>query len=425
MFGQLFPSGSNRGKIFSNTTAQLVGKFFGAGTTFLLSFVLARQFGASGFGDFIKITTFVSFFFLIADFGLNALYLQRKDAQALATLLGLRIIGGISLIGLALSILAFLPQTATQGYTPMVRIGIILFAPAILFQSLITSANAIFQKHLRYDAATIATGAGSVVTVSLLGIIWLSKWNVGGAILGSLTLLLGSLTTAVVALWFAHRVTPLRVQFSSKALIPFFISAIPLGLTLISNVIYAHADSVILTLTRPTEDVGTYGLAYKIFETLLVLPTFFMNAMYPLLLQANNEREKFISLIRKSAAALMFLSVLLFVAVWITAPYILIIRSDFAASIVYLRILAISLPFFFLSSLTMWILITRNMQWILVAIYVFGMALNIGANIWLTPHLGPLASSWITVISEGLILLCCGIVVFQSLSNTAGHERIH
>ena len=418
MFRQVFSSRGHRGVVAINTLAQLIGKFFGAGTTFILSFIIARQFGASGFGDFVKITTFVSFFFLMADFGLNAIYMQRTDDQALPSLFGLRIIGGVGLMLCCVAILAFLPQSASQGYTTFVRIGIIVFAPAIIFQALITSANAVFQKHLRYIDATLAVVAGSGVTLGVLLLVWISQIQIGGAILGVIALLSGSVATATVSLWLAHRITPLSVGVSMSSMGRLFTATIPLGLTLISNVVYSHADSVILAVTRSSPEVGTYGLAYKVFETLLVLPTFFMNAVYPVMLVAHERHERFVRLVKNIAGALLVSSIVLFFIAWFCAPYFIFIKSDFLSSVIYLRVLSFSLPFFFLSSLTMWMLVTYKRQWQLAWLYGLGMLINIGLNIWFVPRFGPIASAWITVISEGLILLGSCVMLFPLLSKT-------
>ena len=419
MFGHIFPKGGRSSAVAINTSAQVVGKIFGASTTFLLSFVIARQFGASGFGDFVKITTFVSFFFLVADFGLNAIYMQHSEDHALPVLFGLRVIGGIGLMFICVAILAFLPQSNSQGYTAIVRIGIVVFAPAIIFQALITTANAIFQKHLRYIDATIAVVAGSIVTLTILWLVWISNVRIGGSILGVVALLGGSIVTSIVSLWLASRITPLSVSFSMPQMGKLFFATVPLGITLISNVVYAHADSVILAFTRSSAEVGTYGLAYKVFETILVLPTFFMNAVYPVMLIAYQRSNGFSGLVKKAALVLVVGSFILFVFSWFCAPYFAYIKSDFISSILYFRILAISLPLFFLSSLTMWILIIYKRQWQLAWLYGIGMFLNIGLNIWLVPQFGPIASAWITVFSEGVILIVSSVLIFPLLSKIA------
>jgi O-antigen/teichoic acid export membrane protein len=418
MFAALL-KGTHRKQVLVNTGAQLFGKIASTIATFALSFVLARVLGASGFGEYVTITTYVSFFFLIADFGLNAQALQRTDKSGFAQLFSLRVFGSCLLIFVALAILSLIPQQQSSGYTMLVRFGIILFIPAIFFQSMITTANAVFQKNLRYDFAALAQMLGSVITLLVVWFIWITPPSSSTIFVGLVALLLGGAATAAVGMLFAHRLNHWQMDAFPGAVRGLFLPAIPLGLTLISNIIYAHADSVILALSRSSADVGTYGLAYKIFETILVVPTFFMNALYPLLLAHRSDKKKYWSFIRKAALILLGLSLICVIATWVGSPWIPHIKNDFVASIVYIRILALGFPIFFLSSLTMWVLVTAKKQWGLALIYGVGMVINIGSNILLVPTYGPAAAAWITVISEGLILVASAVIVIKQLSNSS------
>jgi O-antigen/teichoic acid export membrane protein len=156
-----------------NTLSQLIGKVISALATFVVTFVIARQLGAAGYGDFVKITTYIAFFYLFADFGINALYLQQAESRASwPALIIIRTIIGILLMPLAIGIVSLLPHAGTQGYTSFVRLGILLYSPTILLQAWITTSNAIFQKRLRYDLATWAIFFGSLASVILLWILF-------------------------------------------------------------------------------------------------------------------------------------------------------------------------------------------------------------------------------------------------------------
>ncbi|MEK7587245.1 MAG: oligosaccharide flippase family protein, partial [Patescibacteria group bacterium] len=277
-FTSLFAS--NKALVMWNTLSQILGKVVGSGAMLLVSIFIAREFGAQGYGDFTKITTFVAFFYLFVDFGLNAIYLKRNSDWA--TLLGMRILGGVLLMFLAIALLSFLPQGETQGYTGLVRLGIILFSPTILLQGLIVSANAIFQKHLRYDFATLALTVGNIVTVVL---VWAAVYGLSsrvGVIGVTTSLLLGLCVTGIVSFLFVRRIEhSVHISFDWKTAKILFMAALPLGITLLFNQVYFRIDSFVLALTRSTAEVGLYGLAYKVFELPLVIPTFFMNSVYP------------------------------------------------------------------------------------------------------------------------------------------------
>ena len=173
---------------------------------------------------------------------------------------------------------------------------------------------------------------------------------------------------------------------------------------------YGHADSVILTLTRTTTEVGVYGLAYKVFELALVFPTFFMNAVYPMML----ETDRFKTILKRSLVFLILASCVMIPVVWFAAPYLSRIQDGFAASVPALRVLSLSLPFFFVSALTMWALIALKRHMLLAGIYGGGMILNISLNLFFIPVWGYMAAAWITVVSEGLVLLVSGFFLYEA-----------
>jgi O-antigen/teichoic acid export membrane protein len=99
--------------------------------------------------------------------------------------------------------------------------------------------------------------------------------------------------------------------------------------------------------------------------------------------------------------------------VWVSAPVITLVRNDFAACIPVLRVLSLGLPFFFLSSLTMWILIARKKQMLLAFIYGFSMIVNMSLNVLYIPKFGYMAAAWITVASEALVLFMSGFYAIR------------
>ncbi len=407
-------SPSIRWTVGKNTIAQIIGKTIGAGITLLISILIARKFGATGYGDFTKIITYVAFFYLIADFGLNAVFLQldhdHTDKNLWHTLIVLRLVLSICLMLVALLILALLPQGTTQGYTPLVKLGILLFSPTIFFQAILTSSNAIFQKHLRYDLSTIATISGSLVSLFLIFLVTQS----GQSIIGSIGALgAGSMITGIVALFLAIKLQKsLHFSLHTHHMTTLLVAATPLAATLLFNLVYFRIDSILLTLTRSTQEVGIYGFAYKIFEFPLVIPTFFMNSLYPLLL----ERKNFLHLLKRSSIILFFSSLALLVIFWISAPLVSLVKEEFQLSVGALRILILGLPFFFLSSLTMWGLIALKKQRVLVVIYGTAMMANIFLNVWLIPMYGYRAAAWITVVSEGLVLVLSTLTLVKYIT---------
>lgn len=399
-----------------NTTSQIIGKVVSASAALFISVIIARAYGATGYGDFTKVTTFVALFYLLSDFGLNAIYLQ-KESQGKTTwqmLLGTRLVISLILTFCAVSVLAFLPMSTIAGYTPLVRLAIILFAPTIVAQGVITTANAYFQKRFRYDLSAASVSVGSLVSFGLIWFFAQTTTQATGLLLTIFALGMGSLVTSLVSLFFVKKLEMSLIPLFTPAVFFGLVrSSLPLGLTLIFNLVHFRIDSFVLTLTRSTAEVGIYGFAYKLFETSLVAPTFFMNALYPLLLIASPSR--FRQMVKKSFLVLIGLSLGTTVFFWTLAPQITHVRPEFILSISVLRILSLGLPFFFVSSLFMWALIARKKLGILVLIYGISMLITGFADVYFIPTYGYIAASWITVISEGLVLAMSGAVLSREI----------
>ncbi len=411
MFTRWFPKGSGRHLVATNTISQLIGRLISTAAMTAMSVLIARRFGSDGYGDFVKITTYIGFFYLFADFGLNALYVQGSVEQSTSLykpswqqLFGLRLVMSLVLIGAALGILSLLPHSSLQGYTPLVRWGIILLSPAIIFQATITTTNGLFQKMLRYDLSAAAQNAGSIIML-VISLVLIMIAPLSGAMVGVMSLFAGSLVTALVALYFVRFLhEAINPKFQPNTMIADVRASLPLGLTLLFNLIYFHSDSVVLTLTRSTQEVGIYGLAYKVFELPLVLPIFFINAVYPILVRmSQKDARSSEQIFWKSLWILLLAAVIIASGLWMLAPLLRFIRPDFAASILPLKILLLGLPVFFVSALLMWILIAQKMRWQLLIIHSCAMILNVLLNIWYIPRFGYIAAAWITGISEASI----------------------
>lgn len=409
-------------KIATNTLVQIIGRLITSGVTFLITVLVTRQFGLEGYGEFTKIMVYVALFYLISDFGFNAVVLKQmteeeeKQEFLLSNLFGLRLVFALFLIFFALAILSFLPFNSylNQGYSPTVKLGIIILSLTIITQAIFTTGNVIFQKKLRYDLSVLASSFGSALTaIFVLSFTYLTAPLL--AIISSY--IFGGIFMAAVSIYFVKKIIKnFRLGFNSVIWLKYFKQALPLSATLIFNLIYFRIDMFILSFTRPNIEVGIYGFAYKFFEFPLVIPTFLMNSIYPvMLLKEKESRGKLVKIIKTTAAVLLILSVSLTVISIIFAPLITLVRSDVDRSITALRLLSFSLPLFFLSSLFMWALITIGKQKIMMLIYFFSMLLNIILNLVFIPRYGYMAAVITTIFSELIVVLLTGYALVNLL----------
>ncbi|MCA9748279.1 MAG: polysaccharide biosynthesis C-terminal domain-containing protein, partial [Romboutsia sp.] len=206
------------------------------------------------------------------------------------------------------------------------------------------------------------------------------------------------------------------------------VQSLPLGIMFIFSQINFKADSILLSILplpqylklTGTETVAVYNLPYKIFEVVLVIPTFMMNAIYPIFVRHLEENvAKFKTTLSKTLITLFVLGLIGSVFGYIFAPLIinLLGGADFQQSILVLRLLLVGLPIFYLSQPVSWLLVTLEKQNILPLIYFISAIFNFSLNLIYIPKYSFYASSMLTWVSEALILLLLSYFAIKALKD--------
>lgn len=393
-------------KISAQTLWQVLGKLSTSIASIFIIGLVARRYGEEGTGVFTLALTYLGFFYLAADFGLNTYVMPKlmgKDFLAnWVKLFGLRLGLSTILVLICLAALPFLPFSDSELF----RVSVWFGSLAIVASGVISSANAFFQSRLLYSFSSLAVFVNSVVTsiLALFSVLVISY-------LPSLFLvhMLGLMAGAVVSLLLVRLKTKsIRVVIDFRFIKQTLIGAWPISLTLLLNVVYFRIDGFILGAYRSFSEVGLYNLAFQIFQSALVFPTFIMNALYPILLKSYKKDMSFFkNQVKLAFLMLLGISILGVIATVVFGGWVVQILGGggFEGSKEALNILAISFPAFFLSSLLMWLLIIFHKNKLMLIIYLMGLGINFGLNLYLIPRYSYIGAAWVTVICEYLILL--------------------
>lgn len=410
--------------IVYNTSAQLIAKFVSMTLTILATILITRAFGKEGYGQFSLMQTLPALFYILADFGLNTTALKRiggddkeRTQKYYQTVLGLRLLLSLVFIVVLNIITLFLP------YSSFLKTGILMSSLLILTQALYSSTNLIFQYRQRYDLSSFGYIGGSIVTILL--VVTFIKLGLDIRLL-SFTYVLGGTVTFFVNARLLGKLgygTSLKLNIDvAKGLLT---SSLPLGLMFIFSQINFKADTILLSLLKlPStvglnniESVAIYSLPYKIFEVALVLPTFFMNATYPIFVRKFKEnREKFNEIFFKTVKYMLALGLTTSATLYLLAPLVVKILGgqEFVQSAGVLKILSMGLFIFFLTQPISYLIVTLDKQKYLPAIYLISAVFNVSANLVLIPKFSFYASAYITWVSEGLILLMLTFFAIKS-----------
>jgi len=397
-----------------NTVYQIVGKVLSLGVTVLATAIITRYYGVSGYGAFSLMQNWPALFFVIADFGINAIAVREltldwsKAGRYLSTIFIFRTFFSVLLIILVGFIVFLFP------YDQSLKLGIFLGLFIIATQSAYTTLNIFFQVKQRYDFSIFGYIIGYLLILILvlgfsflkIGVAWVNfSYVLGGILTFSVNL---ALVKKLGVKWEAG--------LDAKFLKEILIGSLPLGLMFIFSQINFKIDSIFLSVLQlpkkigltSQETLGIYGLPYKIFEVALVVPTFFMNATYPVLvahMAVGKEKLKdtFTRVMVFLVAAGLFCSM---VGMLLSKFAIELLGGHgFELSVTVLRILMLGMVLYFLTQPISWLIVTLGKQKFLPWIYLISATFNVTANYIFIPKYSFYASAIITHLSELLILI--------------------
>ena len=411
-------------RILLNTASQITVRFSGTITTFATTLLILSFLGVSSLGSFVKVTSFVALFYILIDFGLNTTYLKdhfQKTEDYFGNLIVLRLLISFGVFLLVCCLIVFAPPSFSLGFSQIEKLGVFVYSFTLFTEGVLISFSGLTQKKLLQKTLILPSIISSIIVLFLviLGVVSSNFFLI------LLSYPIGELVQILFLLYFVKRNILFRIlpvtfySFSKKALI----AAIPLALMLFLNVIYFRIDTIILSIYKTNVDVGIYGFSYKIFEFLLVIPTFLSSSVFPILIQHKDNAYEFSKRVKYYSAILLGVSLIMSTFIFLTAPFLVYLKSDIEASQVPLQILAFSLPFFFLTSLMQWVLLLKGKIRSLIIIYFLTMCINICLNVVLVPTFSYNASAAVTVATEILVFFCM-IPVFISVTvkNSTKHK---
>lgn len=419
-------------KIAFNSALQLFSRLVSATSILIVTFLITRNLSKDVWGDFVTITSYVALFSLITDFGLNGTVLrklindQKNEEKYYKNLFGLRITLSLIAIFIALATLSFF------DYSAVVKIGIIVGTLLLVTQSIFNTAAAAFQLKLRYDLYSISDIVGSLTILFLVFLTVKSGLGLFGVIL---VFVIGSAVKALVSMFLANSVLRFSgVAFDFSLWRILLISSLPLGLMMIFSQINANIDKQIIALSNysaiggisAATAVGIYGLAYRIFDFTISLPTYIANSAYPILLQNQKENKQILATNSRNISLILFIiGGVVAILGWFLTPMLIGIFGDYSKSILTLRILLLGLPLFFVTAFFVWLSVTLNLEKVLPFIYGFAALTNVVLNLVFIPKYGYNSAAWVTVLTEAIIFGLLFLSISTKVNLLKGKEILH
>jgi O-antigen/teichoic acid export membrane protein len=401
-------------KIAYNTIIQLAGKVVSTVLGLIALALMARYLGQSGFGSYITIINFVSFFAVIADLGLTLVTVQMisrpniDEKNILNNLLGLRLVSVLIFLALAPIIAIFLP------YALYIKMGILIATLSFLFPALNQVLIGLFQKNLRMDKAVIAETISRIVLVIGIYLSIKLSWGLNGMLWATV---ISAAFNFVVAYFLATKFHFLKPTFDFKFWKEVIKKSWPLAITIVLNLLYLKTDTLILSLIKTPGEVGLYGAAYRIIDVLTTLPFMFAGIILPILtLSWFEERKEYFALVLQKSFDLMAIFSLPIIAgtLVLAKPLLILVAGDeFADSGLILKVLIFALVAIFLGCMFAHAVIAINKQKEMIGFYIFVSLSAVVLYLIFIPFFSYFGAAAITIYSELAIAFFSAYIVWR------------
>jgi len=377
--------------------------------------MLTRYLGTDGFGKYATMLAFFAFFSAVGDFGLYAIATREISRQKsneqwiLSRIFTLRLIISCTIFILAILFVWFLP------YEYDVKIGILIAAGAFIFSSSYGLLIGLFQKHLKMDWVALIELSGKLIQIAV--IVTVVKLNLGFIIV-ALALFASMLWNFTFIFIFSRKFTKIAFHFDRSYWKSFLRESAPMGISAFVTFLYFKIDIILLSFFSTSSDVGIYGAAYKIIETLIFFPAMVIGLMFPLFSRyIFTDKKIFIKISNIILKLFTLIVVPLVISVFFLAPQIIAIvgGAEFSDATSVLQILIFALALIFFGHLFTNILIAGNLQKKLMFALIIAAIINISANIILIPLYSYTGAAIVSVGTELFVVL---ITLFMAIRYT-------
>jgi O-antigen/teichoic acid export membrane protein len=389
-------------RVSLDVSVQILGRIGNLLLGVVVTLVLVRALGTSGFGAWSAIVAVSQIAANFGELGLGQVAVSRAAAEPqhatrwLSSLLSLRLLLAVPIA------LASVVAVLLVAPTPASRIAGVLIS-CVLLVSAPTALKAVFQLRIRNDI--------SIALMTINSVVWTAAVLVVAAMAGGIAafaaaLLAVSALTSASTVLVARRITPISLRDTRQLWMPLLRVGLGVGIAGIFVTSYVMLDQVLVLEFAGSRQAGLYGAAYRILEQVQFIPISVMTTIFPIVAAAYPGNVDRVRALLQSAAeylAMGSLPILAFTIVAAEPIMKLLFGSKFVGAAPALPILMgafVCISFGYVAG-NMIVILELQRRFLTNA--ALALILNAVLNVILIPSYGFLAAAWVTVATELLV----------------------
>lgn len=392
--------------VTQNTTFLTVASIAQKIVSFAYFVFVASRIGVLNTGSYTFAVSVTTVFIVLADFGFTQVLTREaakypeKSSEYFNTVLSAKILFGIAAYGL---IVAF---ANVLNYAPQLKLFIYLSGVTMFFDNLQTAFLSIFRAHknLKYESVAVV-------------IVQIANLSIGTAAIllhAPLIWLIAAYTIPSAAIVFASAYFVKRTfgisfkfVFSRPVFKQFAAYGLPFAAAAFLGRLYSYSDSILISKLLPPENLGWWGVPYKVAYAFQFVPMALSASVYPVFSSLTINAPQSIGSLFVKAWKYLFVVVfpLSFGMIAVASPAVIrFFGEEYAPSVPVLQISMISLIFSYLNIISGALLNATNHQKIQTMLVGITLVFNIFLNVFFIPAFGIIGAAVSALFSN--FLLC-------------------
>ncbi len=406
--------------IAKNSFAPIMLNLFNRGIQFAFAAIMLRILGPAASGDYYFAIAIWGWFDILTNFGLNTLLTRevaRDPEHANRYLVNtslmrfvLALLGVLALAALiGLYQLVLVPVFGVDALTRDVVLVLWLLYAGLFFSTQSYGLSALFYAFQKAEIPAAITTVSAMLSAILGVLALILGWGIVGLALVSIAV--SGVTLILLYALFARLFFRPRWEIDPALRRAARSESFPLMLNHLLATLGFRIDVVLLRPLRGATVVGWYSTAYKWVDAMNIIPSFFTQALFPVMSrQAAEDRPgllrsyilsiKLLSLISLPVAVIIILLARLLIGLLGGAEFL-------PHGAIALQLFVLSIPIGWINSVTNYVVIATDHQRALMWTFVVQLIFNVAANLIFIPlaAYGYEAAAIITSFSELLLLV--------------------
>ncbi len=406
-------------RLAKNSVAPILLTLFNRMVELAFAALMLRILGPANVGDYTYAINIFLWFEIITNFGLDA-YLTREVArhreQAGCYLFNTTAVRlGLSLAGIPLLIgFIALRQTLIANFAdPASRqamLALVLLYAGLLPSSISKGLTSLFYAYEKAEYPAAVQTISTLIRVTVQTAVLLTGWGIvglAGSAIAINVITLAILSSVAIKLFFQAK----RPQWGNDRELrrEMMVESWPLMINHFLATLFFKIDVFLMEPILGSTTLGLYAIGYKFLDALVVIPSMFTLALFPVISrQAQEDRAGFLRFYRLGAKILMMIALPAAMIATLAAYEMVLVLGGpeyLPGGMIALQLMAWSMPIGWLNSLTHYVLIALDQQRYLTRAFMIGFAFTLIANLIFMPLYGYQASAIIHIFAELALLV--------------------